>query len=156
MFSWQNLEVCLKWKNDLAIFEWNQKPDSYEMSNVFCCCCCCFFLGGRDFVFSKYHIDSDFHLFQLILLEISFVELDFCHLFQVKNRILDWNHHQNNFFIRSSISFSIFCKIEKVFNYSDILITICVLINIDYYKIILIYFSCNHWDLSIFIALLIN
>ena len=79
LFYSQNLEVCLKRKNNLAVFERIQKPDSDEMCEV---------IFG-SFLFSKYHIDSDFHLFQSILLETSFLELDFCCLLQVYNQILN-------------------------------------------------------------------
>ena len=57
LLSWQNLAVCLKRKTNLVLIK-----------------CVMFFLG---FVFSRYHIDSDFHLFRLILLEASFFRTGF-------------------------------------------------------------------------------
>ena len=70
MFSGQNLEVCWKQKNNLAFFEWNQKPDSDVICNVF--------LGGLRIL----QISRRFRLslFQLILLEASFLEQNFLHI----------------------------------------------------------------------------
>ena len=72
---------------------WNEKiiwSSLNEIRNLILMKCVTFF-GGR-FVFSKYHIYLGYHLFRLILLETSFLELDFHHLFQVYNRILDCNY----------------------------------------------------------------
>ena len=69
---WQNLEAFLERKNNLAFFEWNQKPYSDEICKVF---------FGWGFLLSKYHRDSNFHLFQSILPESSLLKLGFRHLF---------------------------------------------------------------------------
>ena len=109
LFSWQNPEVCLKRKNNLAFFEWIQNPDSDEMFKVF--------FGG--FLFSK----SD-------RFRLSFIWINFARDFFFRARFLPFvSSLQSNIRLKSSpkaiclleifILSSIFCKIEKLFNCSD-------------------------------------
>ena len=123
MFSWQNLEVCLKWKNNL-VFEWNQKPDPDEIF---------FFLGGGGgggffFFFwggGEFQILEVSHRFRLSFISISFTRdllfraeiLPFLSSLQLNVRLK--SPSKTICLLEISMSSSIFCKIEKVFNCSD-------------------------------------
>ena len=92
-----------------------------------CNACFLFVCFGGGEVISKYNIDSGFHLFWLILLQTSFLELYFCHFFQVYNLRLK-SAPKIICLLQISVSSSIFCKI---FNCSYSALDVDIVLDID-------------------------